>query len=101
MALSDTQLGSDLSSPGLSLMPEIKKRDRGKAGDQMELDSPSVAAPSFSIVRKGMHTIEDVVYGTLDSFTPGLPFRSCSHKPTVLYHAIELPSQTAATISSH
>ena len=50
--LSDTQLGGDLSLPGLSFMPEIKKNNKGKAGDQMELDSPSGDAPPSSLVRK-------------------------------------------------
>ena len=67
--LSDIQLGDDSSLHGLSSMPEIKKSKK-RTGNTMEIDSPSMATPSSSIMQsqKRIPIIKNAAFGMLALF---------------------------------
>lgn len=74
--LSDIQLGDDSSLHGLSSMPEIKKSKK-RSGGTMDIDSPTVATPSSSIMhsQKRMPPIKNAAYGMLASLIADRPRR--------------------------
>lgn len=86
--LSDIQLGDDSSLHGLSSMPEIKKSKK-RTGSTVEIDSPSAATPSSSIMhfQKRIPLIKNAAYGMLVSSIINRPCPSCCHRRATLYNA--------------
>ncbi|KAF9644509.1 hypothetical protein BDM02DRAFT_938105 [Thelephora ganbajun] len=101
--LSDIQLGDDSSLHGLSSMPEIKKSKK-KTGSTMEIDSPSVATPSSSIMQaqKRIQTVKSAAYDAQHCITrtdvPQITATKSSHQAATLRsYKLPTPKQAMAT----
>ena len=99
--LSDIQLGDDSSLHGLSSMPEIKKSKK-RSGGTMDIDSPTVATPSSSIMhsQKRIPPIKSAAYGMLVSLIADRPRRSCCRRCATLYNTHRSPANCSDEILS-
>ena len=99
--LSDIQLGDDSSLHGLSSMPEIKKSKK-RTGSTVEIDSPSAATPSSSIMhfQKRIPLIKNAAYGMLVSSIVDCPCPSYCHRHATLYNAYRSSSNCGDEVLS-
>jgi len=99
--LSDIQLGDDSSLHGLSSMPEIKKSKK-RSGGTMDIDSPTLATPSSSIMhsQKRIPPIKNAAYGMLASPIADRSCRSCCCRRATLYNTYRGPTNCSDEILS-